>query len=148
MRRSQTTDCRTLPFDVAVVFAALLDCKNYPRWWPEQLRVRVLRFTQDGVGSRIEIRPRGSRFICEIVQAVPNREIVIEYVEGVHKGTGRWTFEKLAEGTLVCYQIDLEPQGWLPRLLSNLMDFGKMHSRSMEKVFAGLESWLRGRRSD
>ena len=147
MRRTQATDCRTLPFDLDVVFAAVLDCENYPRWWPAQLRVRVLKATQNVVGSRIEIRPRGGRFVCEIGQVVPAREILIEYVEGVHRGTGRWTFEKLAEGTRACYQIDLEPQGWLPRLLSNCMDFGKMHSRSMEIVFDGLESWLTARRS-
>jgi ribosome-associated toxin RatA of RatAB toxin-antitoxin module len=147
MRRTQATDCRTLPFDVSQAFAALLDCKNYPRWWPGQLRVRVLKTTLDAVGSRIEIRPRGGRFICEIAQVVPNREILIEYVEGVHRGTGRWTFEKLTEGTRACYQIDLEPQGWLPRLLSNWMDFAKIHSRLMEKVFDGLESWLRSRDS-
>jgi hypothetical protein len=70
------------------------------------------------------------------------RKILIRYVEGVRRGTGRWTFEKLAEGTRACYRIDLEPQGWLPRLLSNWLDFGKMHSRSMTKVFDGLESWL------
>jgi uncharacterized protein YndB with AHSA1/START domain len=134
------------PFDMAVVFGALLDCENYPRWWPAHLRVRVLKTTPDAVDSRIEIRPRGGRFICKIAQVVPNREIVIEYVEGVHRGTGRWALEKLAEGTRACYQIDLEPQGWLPRLLSNWMDFGIVHSRSMEKVFDGLEWWLRARR--
>jgi hypothetical protein len=30
MRRTQATDCRTLPFDVAEVYAALLDFENYP----------------------------------------------------------------------------------------------------------------------
>ena len=147
MRRTQATDCRMFPFDMAVVFGALLDCENYPRWWPAGLRVRVLRLTQDAVGSRIEIRPRGGRFVCAIARIVPEREIEIEYVAGVHRGTGRWTFEKLAGGTRARYQIDLEPQGWLPRLLSNWMDFGKMHSRSMERVFDGLESWLRARKA-
>jgi ribosome-associated toxin RatA of RatAB toxin-antitoxin module len=146
MRHTQATDCRSLSFDVAVVIAALLDFESYPRWWPAQLRVRVLQVMPDHVGSRIEIRPFGGRFICEIGQVVPNQEILIRYVEGVHRGEGRWTFEKLAEGTRACYQIDLEPQGWLPRLLSNWMDFGKMHSRSMEQVFDGLEGWLRERK--
>jgi ribosome-associated toxin RatA of RatAB toxin-antitoxin module len=147
MRHTQATDRHTLPFDVGEVYAALLDCKSYSRWWPGQLRVRALKSTPGRVGSRIEVRPRGGWFICEIGQVIPEKEILIEYVEGVHRGTGRWTFEKLAEGTRVCYQIDLEPQGWLPRLLSNWMDFGKMHSRSMAQVFVGLESWLRARRS-
>jgi uncharacterized protein YndB with AHSA1/START domain len=131
-----------------VVFDALLDCQNYPRWWPAQLRVRALHITPDGVGSRIEIRPWGGWFICEISQVVPYSEIRIEYVQGVHRGTGRWTLEQVADGTRVCYQIDLEPQGWFPRLLSNVLDFGKMHSRSMRQVFEGMESWLKSRRSN
>jgi ribosome-associated toxin RatA of RatAB toxin-antitoxin module len=143
MRQTQATDCRTLPFDVAEVFAALLDFKSYPRWWPAELRVRVLKTAPDHVESRIEVRPRGGRFVCEIAQVAPDRAILIEYVEGVHKGTGRWTFGRVAEGTRACYQINLEPQGWLPRLLSNFMDFGKLHSRSMEQIFDGLEGWLR-----
>jgi uncharacterized protein YndB with AHSA1/START domain len=147
MRRTQATDCRILPFDVAEVYAALLDCESYPRWWPAPLRVRVLKSTLDRVGSRIEVRPRGGSFTCEVSRIIPNKEILIGYVEGVHRGTGRWTFERLAEGTRACYQIDLEPQGWLPRLLSNWMDFGKMHSRSMAKVFDGLEEWLKARRT-
>src|SRR5438552_3776811 len=142
MRRTQTTDCRTLPFDVAEVFAALLDFESYTRWWPAPLRVRVLKTTPDRVGSRIEVRPRGGWFVCEVGHVIPGQEIVIRYAEGVHRGTGRWTFEKLADGTRACYRIDLEPRGWLPRLLSNWMDFGTMHSRSMAKVFDGLESWL------
>jgi hypothetical protein len=31
MRRIQTTDCRTLTFDLPTVFAALVDFENYPR---------------------------------------------------------------------------------------------------------------------
>jgi ribosome-associated toxin RatA of RatAB toxin-antitoxin module len=147
VRRTHATDCRNLPFDLAEVFAAVLDFDSYPRWWPAQLRVRVLRVTPDRVGSRVEIRPRGGRFVCVIARIAPDREIEMEYVEGVHRGSGRWTFGRAAEGTRACYEIDLEPQGWLLRLLSDFLDFGKLHSRSMEKVFDGLEGWLRATRS-
>lgn len=145
MRRTRAKDCRTLPFGPSEVFAALLDCASYPHWWPAELRVRVPRANEGGVGSRIEIRPRGGQFICEVARVIQDREILIEYVEGVHRGTGRWTLEKLDDGTRACYQIDLEPQGWFVRLLSAWMDFGKMHSRSMAKVFDGLEGWLKSR---
>jgi len=42
MRRTQATDCRTLPFDVAEVWASFLDFESYPCWWPAEVRVRVL----------------------------------------------------------------------------------------------------------
>jgi ribosome-associated toxin RatA of RatAB toxin-antitoxin module len=142
VRRTRATDCRILPFPVGQVGAGLLDFASYPRWWPAQLRIRVLRTTPDHVGSRIEVRPRGGWFICEIAQVIPNREILIHYVDGVHRGTGRWTVEPVDGGTRVCYQIDLEPHGSLPRLLSHALNFARLHSRMMVKVFDGLEHWL------
>lgn len=145
MRRTIATDCRTLGFEVAEVFTVLLDLDNYPRWWPAHLRVRVIPPASAAANRRIEVRPLGGRFFCEIDSVDPNREIVIHYIEGVHRGEGKWTFEQTPGGTRVCYRIDLEPQGWLPRLLSNFMNFGTMHSRSMEELFDRLEGWLQAR---
>src|ERR1700677_2400978 len=110
MKRTQVTDCRTLPFDLAAVHAAMVDFDNYPKWWPAEFRLRVLQTTTILVGSRFEVRPRGGSFICEVSQVIPEKEIHIQY-EGLHRGTGIWTFERHGEGTRLCYQIDLEPQG-------------------------------------
>jgi uncharacterized protein YndB with AHSA1/START domain len=142
MKRTQVTDCRTLPFDRATVYATLVDFANYPRWWPPELRLRVLQTTPALLGSQFEVRPRGGSFICEVAQVIPEQELLIRYADGLHRGTGRWTFERQGNRTRLCYQIDLEPQGWLPRLLSNFMDFAGMHSRGMERLFDALEAWL------
>jgi ribosome-associated toxin RatA of RatAB toxin-antitoxin module len=142
MKPIRANDCHTVPFKVAEVFQAVLDFSSYSRWWPPQLRMRVLRTTTDFVGSQVEVRPRGGRFVCEIAQVIPEREIVIRYVDGLHRGLGTWSFEEQSEGTRICYQIDLELQGWLLRSLSHVMDFGRLHSQQMEGVFDGLESWL------
>ncbi len=141
MRRIRANDCRTLPFSAEQVREAVLDFDNYHRWWPRKLRMQVLRNTPNHLGSQIEVRPTGGWFVCEIA-AVAEQQIVIDYVAGLHRGRGVWSFEKTAEGVRVCYEIDLEPQGWLPRLLSHVMDFGRMHSNQMEQVFDGLERWL------
>src|ERR1043166_9090569 len=143
MRRIQTTDCRTLPFDLAAVFAALVDFENYPRWWPAELRLRVLRTTTELVGSRFEVRPRGGSFVCEVAQVIPEKEMLIHYVDGLHRGTGLCTFKRQGERTKVCYRIDLEPQGWLLRLLAHFINFAARHSRGMERLFDGLDVWLR-----
>jgi uncharacterized protein YndB with AHSA1/START domain len=143
VKRIQANDCRTLPFDVTTVYAALIDFENYPKWWPADLRLRVLATTVDLVGSRFEVRPTGGSFVCEVAQAVTEKELVIQYVDGLHRGTGIWTLERTPDGTRLCYQIDLEPQGWLPRFLSNFMNFAGMHSRGMERLFDGLEGWLK-----
>ena len=147
MRRIQVTDCRTLAFPPAQVFAAVADLENYPRWWPAELKVRLLTVTPDGIGSRLEAHPHHSLLVCEVTRIVPNNQIHIRYVEGVQRGTGVWTFEPSDVGTRLCYRVDLEPQGWFPRFLSNFRDFTAMHSRLMERVFDGLEKWLLGKAS-
>jgi uncharacterized protein YndB with AHSA1/START domain len=143
MRRTRAIDCRTLPFDRIRVFAALVDFENYPTWWPAELHLCVLRTTPEFVGSRFEVHPHGGRFVCEVARIVHLREMVIHYVEGVHRGTGIWTLEPKDSGVVICYRIDLEPQGWLPRLLSDWLDFGRMHSQAMGRLFDGLEARLR-----
>jgi uncharacterized protein YndB with AHSA1/START domain len=143
MRQTRATDCRTVPFDRTRVYAALVDFGNYPTWWPPKLHLRVLRTTPELVGSRFEVRPHGGRFVCEVARIVSLKELVIHYVEGVHRGTGFWTLEPTDSGVVLCYRIDLEPQGWLPRLLSDWLDFGRMHSQGMERLFDRLETRLR-----
>jgi hypothetical protein len=129
MRQTRATDCRTVPFDRTRVYAALVDFGNYPTWWPPKLHLRVLRTTPE--------------FVCEVARKVSLKELVIHYVEGVHRGTGFWTLEPTDSGGVLCYRIDLEPQGWLPRLLSDWLDFGRMHSQGMERLFDRLETRLR-----
>jgi len=42
-------------------------------------------------------------------------------------------------GTRICYQIDLGRHGWVLRLLSNFLAFGKIHSRAIVGLFDGLK---------
>lgn len=143
MRQTKADDFRKLPFPPERVWAALTDLENYPKWWPVDLRLRVLRVADGLVGSRFEVRPRGGSFVCEVEKVDPGRELLIRYAAGVHRGTGLWTLEPAEGGTLLRYAVDLEPQGWLVRLLSNVLDFGKIHSRAMQRLFDGLEGHVR-----
>ncbi len=81
----------------------------------DDVRVWVLQTTTEVVGTHFAVRPRGGSFICEVAQVIPEKELLIRYVDGLHLGTGLWTFERQGDRTTLCYKIDLEPQGWLPR---------------------------------
>jgi ribosome-associated toxin RatA of RatAB toxin-antitoxin module len=142
VRRTQATDCRTLPYPVPEVFAALTDFGNYPTWWPKELSLKVLHLAPDHVGSRLGAGLLGGWFICEVTEVVPEREVRTRYIEGVHRGEGVWSLEPVEGDTKVCYRIDLEPQGVGPRLLSHVLDFGHLHSKLMGRVFDGLERFL------
>jgi len=143
MKRVKVTDCRTVPFPVKAVYAALDEFERYHDWWPRRLKVRMLDRRKERVGSRLEVRPMGGRSIVEITNVVLNVRIEGNYVEGVNLGTGVWTFEVDGEGTRVCYAIDLEPQGRIAKLLSKCIDFWRIHSGLMASVFGGLEARLR-----
>src|ERR1700736_5261357 len=104
MKRTEVTDCRNLPFDLATVYAVLVDFAKYPRWWPSELRLRVLQTTTELVGSRFEVRPQGGSFICQVTQVIPEKEMLIRYVEGFHRGTGLWLIKPQGDGTRLCYQ--------------------------------------------
>lgn len=142
MRRTQVTDCRVLPFAVPRVYTALIAFADYTEWWPAELRLKILNVAPDHIGSRFEVRPRGGSFVCEVVGLVEDTEVQIRYVDGLHRGTGLWTLKPHELGTQLCYKIDLEPQGCVPRLLSNVMNFAAIHSKGMEKLFDGLQHWL------
>jgi hypothetical protein len=77
-----------------------------------------------------------------VVDLVDQQELHVSYVVGLHRRTGLWTLRPHEYGTQLCYQIDLEPKGFLPRLLSNVIDSASIHSKGMEKVFDGLQQWL------
>lgn len=141
MRRTQAKDCRDLPFPPEVVFEALLDWKHYPDWWPPEVRFELLEQTPERIGSRARVQPLGASFTCEIQSIEPNRQIVVGY-DGVHVGQGIWNLEPTPTGTRACYAVDLEPQGLMPRFLSDFLDLAALHSAGMRRVFDGLERYL------
>lgn len=141
MRRTRAKDCRELGYPAERVYAALLDWRRYERWWPAGIGFELLEETPEGVGSRAAIRPIGAEFVCEIRSVIPNRQIVIAY-SGIHAGEGIWTLEPSGGGTHLCYQVDLEPQGFFPQMMSEFIDFAHLHSSMMRRVFDGLERYL------
>lgn len=70
--------------------------------------------------------------------------VATDYVEGAHRGAGVWTMERAEGGTRLSYSVDLEPYGLLARLLSNFLDYRRLHSAGMREIFRNLESYLRG----
>ena len=77
-----------------------------------------------------------------MVALVDQRELHIRYVDGLNRATGLWTLWPHENGSQVCYEIDLEPQGFVPRLLTHVIDSASIHSNGMEKLFDGLQQWL------
>lgn len=137
----RATDSIVIAAPVAVVYGALTDVRDYPRWWPRSLRVHVLTHNSEAVGSELELRPRcGRPFRCRIVSAEAT-SVRIRYDGGFIEGTGEWQLEPVAEGTKVGYHLDVRAHGLLVALLGRVLDLARLHSEPMRHVLRNLE-WV------
>ncbi|MBU2601374.1 MAG: SRPBCC family protein [Actinobacteria bacterium] len=131
MKTIRTVDSKVIP-----------DIANYPSWWPSSVKIKTLDVSEELVGSCIEVRPFGGQaFRCEVSSANDGDELTMTY-SGIYAGTGTWKVSELGEQTLVTYEIDLEIQSTLIRLLSGVLPVSSIHSRLMQDVLAGLERYL------
>ena len=143
MRRIISTDSYRLKFSAERVFNAVSDVSVYKDWWSRKVKIKVLNMTEELAGSRVEIRASGGWFRCEIVSVMRNSEVRVKYYEGVQTGEGIWNLEKAGdEETNLTYSINLEPNGIIPGVLSNFINFSRIHSNAMKEMFAGLEKYL------
>lgn len=125
------------------VFQAVADVTVYKYWWSKKVKVNVLESTEDYVGSKVEIYASGGWFRCEVVSVNKPFEIRIKYYEGVQLGEGIWIMDKTGENeTALTYSINLKPNGFIPGLLSNFLNFSKIHSRAMKDMFHNLDNYL------
>lgn len=141
MRPTRAADRRLIPATPDRLFPHLLAVDRYADWWPGEIGVEVLTPPPHGVGSVVAIKlaQSGGGFRCRIVDAAAPGRVVVDYIEGAHRGEGVWTLEPQDGGTLVTYRVDLRPRGLMVGLLSHVMDFGKLHSQLMADVLQGLE---------
>lgn len=143
MKRIVSKDTIILNHSAEKVFYAVADVTVYKDWWSRKVSVNVLESKESFTGSKVEVSASGGRFRCEIVSAVKHSEVRVKYYDGVQTGEGIWTIEEISDSkTRLTYSINLEPNGFIPRLLSNFMNFSGMHSKSMKEMFEGLERYL------
>jgi ribosome-associated toxin RatA of RatAB toxin-antitoxin module len=143
MRRIISTDSGRINHSAEKVFSAVADVMVYNNWWSKRVKVEVLESNADFIGSKVEIRASGGWFRCEIVSVNKPFEVRVFYYAGVQKGEGIWTIIPAGDsGAVLTYSINLEPNGFMPRLLSNFLNFSKIHSNAMKEMFTGLDKYL------
>ncbi len=143
MRRIVASDYQEYPFSPELIYQVLSDISGYKKWWPWGIRVKVLKKTPEGLDSKIEVWASGGWFRCKTTSLNPTDSVSIQYYAGVVSGESYWSIEALGNGmTKVCYTIDLEPHGVMPRLLSNVINISKIHSLQFKRVFRSLHRHL------
>lgn len=143
MRKIISVDSCKLNHNAEKIYEAVSDVSVYKDWWSKNVKIKVLHISDNCIGSKVEIRASGGWFRCEIVSVNSPKEVAIKYYEGVQKGMGIWKIEKTGENeSIVTYSIELEPVGFIPRFLSNFINFSKIHSKAMKEMFVSLERYL------
>lgn len=144
----RAVDERVLPFAPDQIWPVLADVNGYPQWYPPSLHLHVRAVTAAGIGSEVELRPRGGRaFRCRVEAIEPPRRMQMRYGNGFVTGTGEWRLDAAPGGTRVAYEIDVLATGRLAVLLGWLLPLGKIHSQFMREVLEKLEAEVRRRRA-
>ena len=136
----RAVDERVLPFAPDQIWPVVADVNGYPRWYPPSLHLQVRVVTADGIGSEVELRPRGGRaFRCRVESLEAPRRLRLRYPGDFIVGTGEWRLDAVPGGTRVTYEMDVVATGRLVVLLGWLLPLGKIHSKFMREVLANLE---------
>jgi ribosome-associated toxin RatA of RatAB toxin-antitoxin module len=142
MKKIHVKNMKMLPYSAQQIWDIITDFKAYSEWWPAKVKTKVLKIFTEVKGSQIEVKPYGGiGFICEVVNVKPNAELVMEY-SGLYKGLGVWTISENNGQCNVTYEINLDVNHPLIRILSHIFPVDKIHYNLMEKVFLGLEKKL------
>jgi ribosome-associated toxin RatA of RatAB toxin-antitoxin module len=136
----RAVDERVLPFAPDQIWPVLADVNGYPQRYPPSLHRQVRAVTAAGIGSEVELRPRGGRaFRCRVESLEPPRQMRIRYPGDFIVGTGEWRWAAAAGGTQVVYELDVVSHGRLAAWLGKLLPLGKLHSQFMRAVLENLE---------
>jgi ribosome-associated toxin RatA of RatAB toxin-antitoxin module len=148
MRRFQTDDARLLEFPPPHVFRRLSDFEDYNRWWPKEVRFRIVQLVSDLIGSKLEVLVAKRSFYAEVVKFEDQKSLQWVYRSGLYKGQGTWSLAEEDGFTRLRYVSDLPVH---PSLIAehflNAKDFALRHGKVMKKAFDGFEKRLEEVRS-
>lgn len=144
MRRYSTDDFHLFENrKPAAIFRFLADFESYNRWFPKDVRFRVVQLIPALIGSKLEVLVAKRSFYAEVVTFEQPKSIEWVFRSGLYKGQGKWVLEEVEADTKVKYISDLPVH---PSLIAehflNSRDFAARHATVLRKAFEGLEKRL------
>jgi len=142
MTKIKTKDCISLNHKSEEIFNIISDLSSYQKWWPKQIKVKLLKVIPELIGSCLKISPFGGMsFNTEIVSFKIPEELNLKY-SGIYSGTGKWTIEKLQDKTRLCYEVDLVIENKVVVLISKIVNVEEIHSKLIRKLLENLDKQL------
>ena len=136
----------TIIASIENVWNVLIDIPNYHKWWPKSVNLKVTNFSKDIVNTQFEARPLGGKsFSCKVVSLIPNKEIRLNYFDGIYRGEGVWKLERKEKSITVSYSVDLEIVDKSITILSKVVSIPKLHSLIFKQILRGLSQQIKSK---
>ena len=125
------------------VWNVLIDIPNYHKWWPKTVNLKILKSNKEIIGTEFKANPLGGKsFACRVINIVRQKEISLDYYDGIYRGKGTWCIDVRDGLVIVSYSVDLEIVDKSIVLLSRIIPITKLHSMIFKKILSGLEEQL------
>ena len=131
-----------------LVFDTVADSRNEPSFNPEMRDVELLTPLPIGPGTRFLAHlggRAGTEMLVEIVEFDRPNRLGSRTTSSMMTTSGFLTFTPAGDGTLMAWDWEVQPKGWL-RALGPL--FGPIGARMERNIWTGLKHRLEGGRVD
>lgn len=143
MRKIQACDKIELNNSIDEVWNVLFDIPSYHKWWPKVINIKVSNFSNKIIDTEFIVKPfNGQPFSCKVESFDPNKELKLNYFDGLYRGYGKWQLVNKINSTLVSYEVDLIIVNKFVIVLSYFLPISKIHSIVFQKIFVGLQKYL------
>ncbi len=122
----------------------VLDVGGYPAWWSRSVTTSLGKAAggRAGLGSVIHVKLDKVTFEYEVRKITPGKRIDLQCIGGSYRGTAAWTFAPEKRGTRVTYEVSLDAEGFVTRMLGKALDVGAIHAKvvngSLERLAKNL----------
>lgn len=137
-------DERLIPVPPGRAFECALRFEEYALWWDARFKVEATSTgSASRIGARVEFSPAPlNRTGWEVVAVVEDQAIELIYHKGWHAGTGAWRFASAPGGTIVSFEMTIEPNNLFFAALYTLGRVEDRHSKDLQGLMARMEKHL------
>jgi ribosome-associated toxin RatA of RatAB toxin-antitoxin module len=135
-----------LPVPPKAASEKVLDVAGYPRWWSRSVTTSLAKGSggKAGVGSLIGVKLDKVTFEYEVKKIDPGKRIDMECVGGSYRGKAWWTLTPEKKGTRVTFNVSLNAEGLVVKMLSKAVDIGAIHEKVLTSSLQRLAQSLEG----
>ena len=135
-----------LPVPLKAACERGLDVATYPKWWSRSVTTSLAKGSggKAGVGSIITVKLDKAVFEYEVKKIDPGKRIDMECVGGSYRGKAWWTFAPEKKGTKTTFNVSLNAEGLMAKMLSKAVDVGAIHEKVLTSSLERLAGSLAG----